>query len=93
MNTAQIFIALSIAVLAVIALLVFIIGKSRRGNRLTPLAGLAYGFIVAGIVFSDDRLIGYSLMGVGVILAIIDIIKKLRQSKGSRNQAKSIACP
>jgi len=78
MNTSQVFIALSIAVLAVIALLVFFIGKSGKENRLTLLAGLASGFILAGIVFGDDRLIGYSLMGVGVILATIDIIKKLR---------------
>ena len=78
MNTSQIYIAISIIVLAVIALLFIVLGKSRKENRLTPLAGLAFGFIVAGIVFGDDRLIGYSLMGIGVLTAIIDMIKKLR---------------
>ena len=76
MNVSQIFIAVSIAVLACIALLVFFIGKSRRENRLTPLASLAFGFVLAGILFGDDRLIGYSLLGIGVILAVIDMLKR-----------------
>jgi hypothetical protein len=58
MNSSQIFIALSIVVLAVIALLVFFLGRSRKVKRFTPLAGLAFGFVLAGIIFGDDRLIG-----------------------------------
>ncbi|MCP4257143.1 MAG: hypothetical protein GY774_06410 [Planctomycetes bacterium] len=77
MNTSQIYIAISIAVLAAIALLVFFLGKSRKENRLTPLAGLAFGFVLAGIIFVDEgRLICYSLMGVGVIFAIIDMFNR-----------------
>jgi hypothetical protein len=76
MNVSQIFIAVSIAVLACIAVLVFFIGKSRKENRLTPLASLAFGFVLAGILFGDDRLIGYSLLGIGVILAVIDTLKR-----------------
>ena len=76
MNPSQIYIAMSILVLAIIALLVFFGNKNRNEKKLTPLAGLAFGFIMAGIIFGDDRLIGYSLIGIGVILAIIDIIKK-----------------
>ena len=80
MNPTQIYIAISIVVLAIIALLVFFVNKNKKGKKLTPLASLAFGFILAGIIFGDDRLISYSLMGVGVILAIIDIIKKLRKN-------------
>jgi len=29
--------------------------------------------------FGDNRLIGYSLIGIGVLLAIIDIFKKLKK--------------
>jgi len=76
MNTSQIFIALSIAVLAIVAVLVFFVGKSGKENRLTPLAGLAYGFVLAGILFGDDRFIGYSLLGIGVILAVIDMFNR-----------------
>ncbi len=80
MNTSQIYIAISIMVLAIIALLVLFVGKKRIGRKLLPLAGLAFGFVLAGIIFGDDRLIGYSLIGVGVVLAIIDIIRKLKSS-------------
>jgi len=76
MNTSQIYIALSIVILAAIALLVFLRGKSRKENRLTPLAGIAFGFVLAGVIFGDNRSIGYSLLGIGVILAVIDIVKK-----------------
>ncbi len=78
MNTSQIYIAISIIVLAAIALLVIFLGKSKKENRLTPLAGLAFGFILAGIIFGDNRLIGYSLLGIGVILSVIDIFIKLK---------------
>ena len=78
MNTSQIYIVISIVVLAAIALLVIFLGKSRKENRLTPLAGLAFGFILAGIIFGDNRLIGYSLLGIGVILSVIDIFIKLK---------------
>ena len=74
----QIFIAVSIAVLAAIAVLVFFVGKGRRENRLTPLASLAFAFVLAGILFGDDRLIGYSLLAIGVILAVVDMFRRSR---------------
>ena len=81
MNTSLVYIAVSIAVLAVAALLVFLTGGRKRENRLTPLAGLAFGFIVAGLVFGDDRLIGYSLLAVGVVLAIVDMFNRSRRKQ------------
>jgi len=77
MNASQIYIAISIVVLALIAILVFFIGKNKKEKKLSKLAGLSFAFIIAGIVFGEDRFLGYSLMGFGVILAIIDIIKKM----------------
>lgn len=76
MNTAQIFIAVTIVVLLIVALLVFFVSKERKANRLTPLAGLALGFVVAGIAFGDNRFISYSLFAVGVILAVIDAFNR-----------------
>jgi hypothetical protein len=72
-----IYIAVSIVVLAIVAVLVFLTGKSRQ-NRLTPLAGLAFAFVVAGIVFGASRFVGYGLLGIGVILALVDIINRSR---------------
>ena len=76
MNISQIYIALSIVVLAVVALLVFFVSKHKRENRLTPLAGLAFAFVLAGILFGENRLIGYGLFGVGILLAVIDIFNR-----------------
>ena len=76
MNISQIWIVVSIVVLAVIAFLVFFVNKNRKEKRLTPLASLAFGFVLAGILFGDDRLIGYGLMGIGVLLAVIDIFNQ-----------------
>ena len=78
MNTSLAYVAISIAVLAIVVVLVFFIGKNRVENRLRPLAGLAFAFILAGIIFGDDRLIGYGLMGGGVILAVVDIFGRSR---------------
>jgi len=73
-----IYIIISIVILAIIAILAIYTGISKRPKRLSKLAMLAFLLIIVGIVFGDNRLIGYSFMGVGVILAIIDIINNLK---------------
>lgn len=79
MNISQIYIAVAIAALAVIAVLVFAVGKKRGEKRLTPLASFAFAFVLAGTLFGENRLVGYGLMGVGIILAVIDIANKSKQ--------------
>lgn len=76
MNISQMYIIVAIVVLAVIAILVFVVGKKGKEKRLTQLASFAFAFVLAGILFSDNKLIGYGLMGIGVILAVIDIFNK-----------------
>jgi uncharacterized membrane protein len=76
MNIENIYIIVSIIALLIIAVLVLFTGKRR--SSLTPLAGLAFSFTVAGIIFGGKRLIGYGLMGIGITLAIIDIIRRSR---------------
>lgn len=70
------YIIMAIAALLIIALLVFFVRKNKKQQRLSPLASLAFLFVIAGIVFGDSRPIGYGLIGFGVVLAIIDMIKK-----------------
>jgi hypothetical protein len=76
MNTSVAYIAIAIIALAVVALLVFVVRRDRQESRLTPLAAVAFAFVIAGILFGDNRFIGYSLMAVGVILAAVDIFRK-----------------
>jgi hypothetical protein len=78
--TSQIYIAVAIVVLAVIALLMVFVRRSGKEKRFTPLAGLAFGFILAGLFFGEKRLIGYGLLGVGVLLAVIDMFKKSKNT-------------
>jgi hypothetical protein len=76
---AQIYIIIAIAALAIIAGLLVFTKRISPKSKLSPLAGLAFVFIIAGIIFGESRLVGYSLMGVGLALALFDIIKKLKK--------------
>jgi hypothetical protein len=78
MNASLPFILISIIAILIVAVLLFFVSKNRSENRLTPLAGLAFGFILAGILFGENRYLGYGLMGVGVIIAVIDIFNGAR---------------
>ncbi len=80
MITPQIYIIASVVVLALIfVLFIFFVKKHKKRQNLTPLAGLSFGFILAGLIFNDDRLVCYSLFGVGILLAVVDMIIKLRK--------------
>ena len=80
MEASQIYILISIIVLLIIAILVIFVKKNKKKKRLTPLTSLAFVFIIAGIVFvGEGRLISYSLMGIGILLAVIDIVKKSKE--------------
>jgi hypothetical protein len=81
MEASQIYILISIVALLIIAILLFFVKKNKKREKLTPLTGVAFGFILAGIIFGEDKLVGYSLMGIGVLLAIIDIIINLKKKK------------
>jgi hypothetical protein len=76
MNAYQMYIAITIVVLALVTLLFYLGSRNKPSRGLTPLAGLAFAFILAGILFGSNRVIGYGLLGVGVILAVIDIVNK-----------------
>lgn len=80
MDATQVYIAMSIAILAIIAIIAFFVHKEKK-KALTTLTALSFAFVVAGIIFGGDRLIGYGLIGTGVILAIIDMITKLKSEK------------
>jgi hypothetical protein len=84
MNISQIFIAVAIGILAVIAVLVLVVNRNKKEKRLSPLAGLAFGSILAGLVFGDERLIGYGLLGIGIILAVIDMFLQAKHKEGER---------
>ena len=83
-NMSGIYIIISIVVLAIIAILAIYTGKSKRPKRLSKLAMFAMLLVIFGIISVatvQGRLISYSFMGAGVFLAVIDIIKNLRNKQ------------
>ena len=73
MDESQRYLAVSIAILAAVALLLFIAGRKRPREDLSGLVVLSLALITAGIVFGENRLVGYGLIGAGILLAAIDI--------------------
>jgi hypothetical protein len=73
MDASQGYLAISIAILAAVALLLFIAGRKRPREDLSGLVALSLALITAGIVFGENRLVGYGLIGAGILLAVIDI--------------------
>jgi hypothetical protein len=39
--------------------------------------------VVLGIIFGEDRLIGYSFFGVGILLSVISVFKARRKEERS----------
>ncbi|PKO11589.1 MAG: hypothetical protein CVU39_28475 [Chloroflexi bacterium HGW-Chloroflexi-10] len=78
MNTSQMIVAISIAILTIIAFFAFLKRKNRRENKFSPLAGFAFAFIVAGVIFVEVKLVGYGLLAMGVVLAAVDIFMRSR---------------
>lgn len=74
MTPAQIYVAAAIVSLAIIAFNRR--NKNRETKRLSRMSAVAFGFILAGIIFSENRFIGYSLMAIGLILSVVDIYIK-----------------
>lgn len=79
MNAPEIYIAISVVVLAVIAVFVIYIMKKKPRKQPSILSMLGMTLVVLGIVFSDDRLICYGFMGAGVLLSVIDVINYLKK--------------
>jgi asparagine N-glycosylation enzyme membrane subunit Stt3 len=71
-------IAISIAALVVIVVLL-LTGRGKQYKKPSNLAVLGMSLVVLGIIFGDDRLIGYSFIGVGVLLSVIDAIRNRKQ--------------
>jgi lysylphosphatidylglycerol synthetase-like protein (DUF2156 family) len=72
-----VWISISMVALVVIVVLL-LIARGRQYQQPSNLAILGISLVVLGIIFSDDRRIGYSLIGVGVLLSVIDAIRNRR---------------
>ena len=80
MFTTQVYIALSILIIVALTT-IFILRRRQAPQSLSPLSSLAFGFVLAGIFMSEERFLAYGLMGIGIILAVVDM---LQQRKGKK---------
>lgn len=80
MDPVQICIAITVTVLAIVALVFFFAGKKEKSKKMSKLSKFAFMFILAGIFFGDYRPLGYGLMGIGLIFSIVDMIRSLKNN-------------
>jgi len=81
MEPSQIYILISIIALLVIAIVVFFVRGKKKGKKVSLLGGLGLIFVLAAIIFGESRLVGYTLISIGVLLAVIDIIIKFKRKR------------
>lgn len=77
MDGYQGYIISSVLVLVLVAVLMYFASRKQPEKRFSRLAAFAFAFIIAGIIFGEDPIVGYSLLGIGVLLALVDIYIKL----------------
>jgi len=70
-------IAISIIALVVIVVLL-LIARGRQYQQPSNLAIVGISLVVLGIIFGDSRALGYSLIGVGVLLSVVEAIRNRR---------------
>jgi hypothetical protein len=76
MTFSSIFTIFSLVALLALAALVVFIFKKGGGSRLSPLTALAFASILAGIFLGSQGWIGDALLGIGVVLAFADIVRR-----------------
>jgi hypothetical protein len=83
MSAEAAYVAIAVGVLAILAVLLLVVGRGGGTRRLTPLAGLSLACVVCGIVFGEERVVGYAFFAVGILLAVVDALRRTRA--GHRN--------
>lgn len=79
MDSSHMYILLMVIGLILIAWFFYRDSADRKREGLSQLAAISFVLILAGLFFIDHRAMGYMLIGSGVILAIIDIVRKLKR--------------
>jgi hypothetical protein len=74
-----IYIGISILVLAIIWVILIYTGKVKPKKKFSKIAQIAIFLVIAGTIFSDNPWLGYGLIGAGVALSIIDIIRNRKK--------------
>ena len=87
MSDTTVYVAIAVGALAILAIGAVVVWRRDGSTSITPLAGLAFGCVACGIVFGEDRVVGYSFFAAGITLAVIDTVRRSRGSGSSRPHA------
>ena len=73
---------IAISIIALVVIMVLLLISRRKSNQIinpSNLLVLGMSFVVLGIIFGDERVLGYSFIGIGVLLSVIDAIRNRKQ--------------
>ena len=85
-SASQAYATIAIIAFLLVGVALFFVIKGGKHKRLSPMAGVALAFVGAGVVFGEDRLVGYGLLGIGMALAVADIF--IKHKENARNAGK-----
>jgi len=72
-------IAIAVGIILVAIAIAFQTRKKKQAIQDDALLTFGVTLVVLGIIFGDDRLVGYSFIGVGVLLSIVSAVRGLRK--------------
>jgi general stress protein CsbA len=81
MALSSIWLVIALVSLALIFFFLIYTRKIKKRDKLSKMAILAFLLVILGIVLGYNRWIAYGLILAGVILAVIDILKNLKENK------------
>ncbi len=80
MDPMQAYIIVSVAAALAAVVLVFFVRNNVRDIEFTPLGSIGLAFVVAGLFWSIDQVIGYILLGIGVGLSAVDAVTRRKKA-------------
>jgi prepilin signal peptidase PulO-like enzyme (type II secretory pathway) len=84
MSTSAVYIAIALTTLLVVAVLTLLLGRGPNATtRPTPLAAFAFSLVVMGMVFGENRVVGYSFFALGITLAVVDAVRREPPRRGT----------
>jgi hypothetical protein len=81
MQEFQMYIIIAILALMIFGMVVFFFKRNKQDQKFTRLGSLAFIFIIFGVLFGDSRWIAYSFFGIGIVLAVVDMVQKAKNNK------------
>jgi hypothetical protein len=81
METSLAFIFIAVIAFMLVVYMALFLSESKKPKSLTILATFAFIFVLAGIIFSENRAVGFALISSGIILSIVDIIININSKK------------